>query len=202
MKKFLKKGVLLFVAAMALCAFAMPSMASASSWGVVGSEHTLDSTTPVGFSAAALGIFSDCARSQFTVTVTSTANIEIDSANFTGCTATGGAATVGLCTVTTTSTNLPWTATAVTTSNIQIHGVNIDLTYENHPGSSSCIAAGLKQQITGTLTGARWHGNGAERTIELNGADGLVAHGGPISPTALAITGTIFDTQATLSVTN
>ena len=42
MKKFSKKGVLLFAGAMAVCAFAMPSMASASSWGVVGSHHTLD----------------------------------------------------------------------------------------------------------------------------------------------------------------
>ena len=32
MKKFSKKGVLLFAGAMAVCAFAMPSMASASSW--------------------------------------------------------------------------------------------------------------------------------------------------------------------------
>ncbi len=202
MKKFSKKGVLLFVAAMALCAVAMPSMASASSWGVVGSEHTLDSSFPFGFTAPALGFSSDCTRSQLTIRVVSTANVEIDSANLTGCTATGSAASVGLCTVTSTSTNLPWTATAVTTSNIQIHGVNLDVTYENHPGSTACVVSGLKQQITGTLTGIRWHGNGATRTLELNGADGLVTHSVVGNNVPITTTGTLFDTQATLSVTN
>ncbi len=201
MKKFSKKGALLFVAAMALCAFAMPSMASASSWGTVGSHHTLNSTAVVGFTAPALGTSSDCATTTFTATVTSTANVEIDSGSFTGCTATGGAATVGKCTATATPTNFPWTATAVTTSNIQIHGVNVDVTFENHPGSSACIAAGLKLQITGTLTGARWDGNTAH-SINLNGADGLVAHGGPISPTPVVTTGTVTDAQETLIVTN
>ncbi len=202
MKKLSKKGVLLFVAAMALCAFAMPSMASASSWGVVGSEHTLNGSSPVGFTAPALGFSSDCATTSFTATVTSTANIEIDSATFAGCTATGSAASFGLCTVTTASTNLPWTATAVSTSNIQIHGVNIDVTYENHPGSTACVGAGLKLRLTGTLTGMRWHGNGATRTIELNGADGLVSHSAVGNNVPISTTGTLFDTANTLLVTN
>jgi len=202
MKKFSKKSMLLFVSAMALCAFAMPSMASASSWGVVGSHHTLDSSSPVGFNAPALGTTSDCARNQFTITVTSTANVEIDSANFTGCTATGAAASVGFCTATSTSTNLPWTATAVTTSNLQIHGVNIDVTFENHPGSTACVGAGLKLQITGTLSGLRWEGNGAVRAINLLGGTGLMAHSIAGNGIPFTTTGTVFDTQASLSVTN
>ncbi len=202
MKKFSKKGMLLFVAAMALCAFAMPSMASASSWGVVGSEHTLNNSSPVGFTAPALGTSSDCATASFTVTVTSTANIEIDNATFTGCTATGAPASVGLCTATSTGTNFPWTATAVSTSNIQIHGVNIDVAFENHPGSTACVGAGLTLRLTGTLTGARWHGNGATRTIELNGADGLVSHSAVGNNVPISTTGTVFDTANSLSVTN
>ncbi len=202
MKKFSKKSALLFVATMALCAFAMPSIASASSWGTIGTHHTLDSSSPAGFTAPALGISSDCARSQFTVRVTSTANVEIDSANTTGCTITSGAGAFGLCTLTETSTNLPWTATAVTTSNIQIHGVNIDVTLENHPGSTACVGNGLKLQFTGTLTGIRWHGNGATRTLELNGADGLVIHSSIGNNIPITTTGTVFDTQGTLSVTN
>jgi hypothetical protein len=90
MKKFSKRSVLLFAAAMALCAFAMPSMASGSSWGPVGSEHTLDSTD-FGFTSDVTGATSMCDRTQFTVTVTSTANIEIDSVAFTGCTFTAEA---------------------------------------------------------------------------------------------------------------
>ncbi len=203
MKKASKKGVSLFVAAMALCAFAMPSMASASSWGPVGTEHTLDSSSPVGFSLPALGTTSDCARTQFTMTVTSTANVEIDSANYAGCTVTGPAGVTGLCTTTPTATNFPWTATAVSTSNIQIHGVNVDITLENHPGSSACVAVGLRLRITGTLTGAKWHGNGAVRTLEFNGADGLVAHAAVGNDIPLGgLTGTLFDTQASITITN
>jgi hypothetical protein len=202
MTKLSKKGVLLFAAAMALCAFAMPSMASASSWGVVGSEHTLDSSN-FGFASDALGSSSDCARTQFTLDVVSTAVVEITSASFAGCTFTAPPTFFGLCTMTETATNLPWTATAVTTSNIQIHGINIDMTFENHPGSTACTAAGVKLQMTGTLAGARWHGNGVTRTIELSGATGLVAHSVlfgnnlPFTPT-----GTLTATQNTLSVTN
>ena len=54
MKKLSKKGVLLFAGAMAVCAFAMPAMASASSWGVVGTHHTLTSSN-LGFTTDASG---------------------------------------------------------------------------------------------------------------------------------------------------
>jgi hypothetical protein len=205
MKKFSKKGVLLFAAAMALCAFAMPSMASASTWGSVPSEHTLTSTAagPVGFSADALGTTSDCARTGFTVDVVSSAVVEITSASFVGCTATGPAASVGFCSATSTATGLPWTATAVSTSNIQIHGVNIDVAFENHPGSTACVGAGLTLRITGTLTGAKWTGNGAgQHSIELLGATGLVSHSAVGNNVPITTTGTVTDTQHTLTVTN
>jgi hypothetical protein len=39
------------------------------------------------------------------------------------------------CTATLTPTGFPWTATATSTTNIQIHGINIDVVVENTPGN-------------------------------------------------------------------
>jgi hypothetical protein len=198
MKKFSKKGILLFAAAMALCAFA-PSMASASSWGVVGSAHTLDSQD-LGFLSDSLGTSSMCTRTQFTSNVASTASIEITAASFSGCTLGGGAA--GTCTATSTGTSFPWTATAVSTSNVQIHGVNINVFLEAPP-SGTCNVAGVTIRITGTLSGAKWNGNGAgQHSINILGGTGLVAHSILSDSTAITPTGTISDTQQTLTVTN
>jgi hypothetical protein len=206
MKKFSKKGVLLFVGAMALCAFALPSMASASSWGAVGSEHTLDSPN-IGFTSHVNQVSSSCSQSQFTADVRSTAALTITSASFTGCTATGPA--IGTCTATSKATNLPWTATAVSTNNIQIHSIHIDVGFENHPGSSTCAAAGVQFTITGTLTGARWTGN-VRHGLDLEGltgnpssSDGLIATSSLSAvPQPVTAGGTVFDTQNTLVVTN
>jgi hypothetical protein len=200
MKKFSKKSVLLFAAAMALCAFAMPSMASAASWGPIGTEHTLDSTD-IGFANDTNGATSMCERAQFTVTVTTAANIEIDTANFSNCLL--NAEQLGAtCTATSTATGLPWTATARTTSDIQIHGVNIDVVTTG--ATCGMFLTNQTVKITGTLAGARWLGNSPNpRRIELAGSTGLVSHlpasaGG--STSAITLTGTITDTQETLTV--
>ena len=203
MKKFSKKSVWLFAAVMALCAFAMPSMASASSWGPLANpEHTLDGN--LGFVSHVSSINSDCARVQVTLDVVSAAVIEITGATFRDCTAAG--AGIGTCTVTATGTNFPWTATARTTSDIQIHGVNIDVFFENHPGSAACGAAGVPLRITGTLSGARWTGNVGERVIDFpglsTGATGLVSHSVLGNNVLMTQTGTLTDTQGSLTVTN
>jgi hypothetical protein len=195
MNKSFKKGVLLFAAAMALGAFAMPSIASAASWGVVGSEHTLDGN--LGFRSDVLGTSSDCARVQFTADVSSAANLEITHGTFFNCTLNG--ATTGLCTVTARGTNFPWTATAVTTSSVQIHGVDIDVGLENHPGGSACTASGVQIRITGTLSGARWTGN-ALHDLDIDGSTGLVSHSPFGNGAVITPTGTIFDTQNTLVI--
>jgi hypothetical protein len=131
----------------------------------------------------------------------STAVIEITTANFAQCTLSGAA--TGTCTVTTTSTNLPWTATARTTSDIQIHGVNMDVFFENEPGLTTCTAANLTLKVTGTLTNARWHGQAnINRTIELSGAHGLFAHSALGNNQPQTLTGTLRDTQSTLTVIN
>jgi len=201
MKKFSKKGVLLFAAAMALCAFVMPSMASASSWGVVGTHHTLTSPD-IGFINDAGGVSSMCTSASFTSNVVSTAVVEITGGTFSGCAAAGA---IGTCTATSSGTNFPWTATARTTSDIQIHGVNINVVLE---GAACGVGAATPLRITGTLSGARWNGNGANQHEALlipgvGGATGLVGHsafGGNNAP--LTLTGTIRDAQQTLTVTN
>ncbi len=200
MKKFSKKGVLLFAAVMALCAFAMPSMASASSWGPLANpEHTLDGN--LGFISDTQGIRSDCTRVQVTLDVVSTAVIEITGTTFSSCTASGGS--IGSCTVTSTGTNFPWTATARTTSDIQIHGVDIDVFFEQTPGGSGCLAPGVPLKITGTLSSAIWTGN-VTHQIDLPsgaaGATGLVSHSILGNNVAITPTGTLRDTQQTLTV--
>jgi len=192
MKKISKKSVLLFAAAMAFCAFAMPSMASASSWGPVNTEHTLH-TTNIGFVNDTSNVSSMCSTAQFTVDVTSTAVIEITGASFTGCDAAGA---IGTCTATSSGTNFPWTATARTTSDIQIHGVNINTFFEG----AACGVPSQTVRITGTITTARWLGN-ASHNIELAGAHGLTFHFLGAS-SQLTTTGTITDVQQTLTVTN
>jgi hypothetical protein len=198
MKKFSKKGVLLFAAAMALCAFVMPSMASAASWGVIGTEHTLTSPD-IGFINDGAGVTSMCTNASFTIDVSTAAALEITNGSFTGCTASG--ASIGACTATSTGTNFPWTATAVTTSNIQIHGVNINVFFEG----AGCGAAGQTLRITGTLTRGEWNGNGTNQhevllTPGATGANGLVSHSILGAGQPLTLTGTIRDNQQQLTV--
>jgi hypothetical protein len=199
MKKFSKKGVLLFAAAMALCAFAMPSMAGAASWTVVGSEHTLDSGD-VGFegTSAVLGtITSACTASSFTTHVASSANLEITAATFGGdCTAHGP--TVGTCRTDAVAQKLPWTATAVTTSNIQIHGIHINVTFTQTTPDATCNIAGNNLTITGTVSGGAW--NNSARHLTLDSEPGLTSHTPGLPATPLAARGTFRDTQQTLLV--
>ena len=71
MKKLSKKGILLFVGAMAVCACAMPSMAWQQAGAPVGTEHTLHSPN-FGFSTTVPGIGavdSTCSSSTLTVDV-------------------------------------------------------------------------------------------------------------------------------------
>lgn len=207
MKKFSKKGVLLFAAAMALCAFAMPSMTSAASWGVVGSEHTLDSPN-VGFTSTSgvVGrIISQCTSSSFTTTVASAQNLEITSGRFGGqCAATfPDAGATANCTVTAVGTRFPWTGTARTTTDIQIHGIHIDVTFENTPADTSCAAVGLngaKLTITGTLTGGHWTGNSLHH-IDFVDAEGLVIHSALGNNVPVTTRATFRDTAQTLIVT-
>jgi hypothetical protein len=202
MKKFSKKSVLLFAAAMALCAFAMPSMASASSWGVVGTHQTLDSPD-VGFtSTTALGtVVSQCTSSSFTTDVTSAQNLTITTGTFGGhCTALIAGA--GTCVTSANGTRFPWIATAVTTNNVQIHGIHIDVRFaQSTLGTCPAALIGQNLTITGTLTNGRWTGNNAgQREIIFSNAEGLVSHSALGNGQQITARGTFGSTQA-LSVT-
>jgi hypothetical protein len=197
MRKFSKKGAVVFGAVLAVCAFVVPSMASAASWGVVGSEHTL-TATDLGFlvNLGASGtIGTTCKDSSFTVTVGSAAALEITTASFNNCT---GQGTLGTgCPATAKGTNFPWTVTGITTTNVQIHGVDIDANL----GAAGCMAPGGAARVTGTLTGGIW--NATLHTVTLPAAGtGLVGHLTGFGTFPIAITGprTVIDRQGTLTL--
>jgi hypothetical protein len=178
-----KKSMLLLGAAMALCAFVLPSVASAASWSPVGTtDGRLDSAN-LGFSIPANGSGWFCGATSFSVTVDSAAVATIANASFTQCSGDlGGAAN---CLVTAVGTNFPWRATAVATNNIQIHGVDIDVQFEG-PGGL-CSSDGLLIRLTGTVTGAFFTPGsaGSTRRIDLAGSTGLVAHFSGLTTTAV-----------------
>jgi hypothetical protein len=92
--------------------------------------------------------------------------------------------------------------TGLTTSNVQIHNVRIDVQFENHPGSSACTTVnGVTSIWTGTLSGGRWTGNGAnQHEVIFTNAEGLVSHG-PTGSVAVTLSGTFRDTAQTLTLT-
>lgn len=194
MKKFSKKSVLLFAAAMATCAVA-PSMASAASWATIGSEHTLDS--PDGtFAFESIGVGSTCGESSFTASVVNAMDMEVTSAVFRRCTASGSL--IGSCTKTMTATNLPWTATPTTTTNVDIRNILIDVVLENEPGSNACTAAGVKVIITGSIINGDW--NNVTHEGVLRGTTGLFAHSPLGNNLPITLSGTVRDTQQTLQI--
>ncbi len=201
MKKFSKKGVLLFAGVMAVCAFAMPAMSAAASWGVIGTEHTLDSAN-ISFTATdpVLGnITSSCAESTFTVDVRSAGALTITSTSFRRCTGVGP--NIGTCTATPVGTNVDWTATGPTTTNVQIHDIRIDVTFETEPGGAAGSCAnvnGASLLLTGTLTGGVW--DPAAHQVTFNNAEGLVYHGPTGNAVRTTVFGTIRDTQQTLTL--
>jgi hypothetical protein len=201
MKRFSTKGSLLFVAAMAVCAFAVSSTASASSWGIVGTEHTLDSPN-FGYSATTGtgSLTSTCGETTFTVDVLNAAVVTITQVNFRRCTGVGEV--YGRCTVTRRPTNLPWRVTAINTGEIELHDMHYDDFFEDHPDTpNGCALKGFTNTVTGTVRSASWSGNGVnQHEILFNNDPGLEIHLlGSRSPATT--TGTLRDTQQTLTVT-
>lgn len=205
MKSFPRKISLLCGAGLAACAFVVPSMASASSWATVGTTHQLFSGN-LSFTSTVLGSEHfgwSCAATEFHVDVASASALEIAGAAFQNCS--GVAAATG-CTVTATGTRFPWTATAPTTTNIQIHGFHVDLRFVTKPpaGSTSCVFFPDFPDFTwtGTLTGGSWDpsATGANRRMTFAGASGLGIHHSFFGTAPVIVNGTFRDTAGTLDL--
>lgn len=195
-----KKSVLLFASALALAAFAMPSMASAASWAVVGSTHDFDQlpANPVRFLSTDGTIGSSCAGTSMHLNVAGVAVLTVLSATFTGCMGTGLDGTP--CT-TTPAGKFPWQATGLSTTNVQIHNVEVTILFENTPGSpTACPANGLFMTMTGTLASANHtHWDATTHTLTFVNATGLLGHvlGMPLP---MRVDGSLTDRQHTLTL--
>jgi hypothetical protein len=196
-KNHLPSSLLIAVAMVATCALAIPSMASATSWGPVNSTHTLTSSTlefkthlPGGQVAGW-----SCARADLHVHVRSTTDLGITQATFATCTGTDIAVN---CIATSVGTRFPWTGTAPATNNISITGILVDLTYVNQPGNPT--ACPLTNQglftLTGNLTGGVW--DAAAHQVTYTNATGLDASFALSGTGPVTVTGTLRDATQTL----
>jgi hypothetical protein len=198
----LKKSVMLFSAVMAVCA--MPSAASAASWGVIGSAHTLTSTSMVfvaHLSPTAVQV--NCSHYQFNIDVSSAAALRVTSATF-NCT--GGSPNVAGCSATMTATGLPWTITGTTTSDVTIDGYHADVRFEDKPGTpGECNPTFPDITFSGRVGGGVWNGGAGAHTITYTNATGLSAtgfHSGGGQVTVPAtLSGTLRDLAQTLTLT-
>ena len=203
MKKLSSKSALLFGVVLAVSAFAVPSMASAASWGVIGTPHLLTSTNLSFFQQSSLNAGSSCADSTFNASVDNADVLTITAATFTGCTGLGNA--IG-CTATPTATGFPWIATAATTTDIRIRNIHFIIHFETKPGGAagSC-PTGLHGQSV-TLTGTLGNGTAgqtswvqASHTLSFNNATGLTVDV-PGAALGTVVNGTIIDRTQTLSL--
>jgi hypothetical protein len=196
MKKMSQRGVLLFGVMLAVCAF-VPSMASAASWSQVGTTHQLFSPS-LAFTTT-LPVFGQvgwfCNGVELDADVVSASAVAITGAGFKDCMATFG---LNNCTVTATGAAFPWTATATSTTNVQIHGVHVNMVFENTPGNPNVCQDPFTSTMTGTLTGGSW--NPATTELFLVHAQGLTAHSATLGGVSslVGLTGTFRDTASTL----
>ena len=200
MKMLSQKGLLLFGAVLAVCAFVVPSMASAASWSPINTTHQLFSPNLSFNGLTALPdttIGSSCAASEFDVDVASASTLEITSGSFQACRGSGSAAD---CTATAVGTRFPWTATGPSTTDVQIHGIHVDVLFEVGPGLPCTGANGAKITLTGTLTGGSWDPSSitANRRVTYRNASGLTGHAG--GAVAVTVNGDIRDTTGTLDL--
>jgi hypothetical protein len=194
MTKLSKKSMLLFAAVLSLSAFALPSMASATSWGPLGTAHTLTSTN-LAFTVPAVAAGSICTNSRFHADVAAVASttLTITAATFAGCTGTGSAGTG--CTATATATNLDWAATGISTSNVTIDRVDVDVVF-----AGSCMVSGSSVRVTGNLAGGVFTTAGHEVVYTNATGTGLTAHIPGLGSFPATVSGTIRDDQQTLTL--
>ena len=200
LKKLSKKGLLVFASVLALAAFVTPSMASAASWGG-GATHVLDSSD-LNFINHAASLGSSCKVNTLHSVVSSAAVLTVTAATFSGCMGLG--TTGGQCTTTPVAGGLPWTATGLSTTNIQIHNINVTVTYANTPGNpTACPIAGVPVTVTGTLASpGHTHWDALAHQVTLFNATGVVAHSAALGVAGQPVTinGTIRDRTQTLTL--
>jgi hypothetical protein len=190
MKKFSKKSVVLFAGVMAVCALAMPSMASALSWSPVGgASHPLTSTNLSFISEGASSFGSTCAQSTLTEAVPNGSVANITTTSFTNCMGLGVAVN---CTLTPVGTNLPWAVTA--TNPLQIPRFHMTIHFENTPGNPTACAIPITITLTGALTGGTF--NNVEHGVTLTSATGLVGHSAGQPTLQVTVSGTIRDSDS------
>jgi hypothetical protein len=123
---------------MAVCAFVVPAIASADSFildsGTFPNTQVFDSPSATGrwsFTIPAIPSGWTCQSLQFDISVLSASLGTVNpTPGFGNCHGTGAGVN---CTVTPTGTRFPWTVTPSTT-NLQIHNILFDITFENTPG--------------------------------------------------------------------
>lgn len=198
--KWSKTGVLACAAGLSLAALAMPSVASAASWGVVGSTHDLDQlpTNPLVFISldGTLGV--NCAGFTLHASVTSPTVLTVTGGTFTNCM---GSGSLGTPCSTTFVGRFPWQATGLTTTNIQIHNIHATLLYENTPGNATaCPLNGVTATSTGTLASPNHiHWIGASHRETFVNATGLAVHS-VVGSLPMSINGSLTDRSETLTL--
>jgi hypothetical protein len=195
MNTFSQKGALLFGVMLVVCAF-VPSMASAETWSPVGTTHQLFSpnlsftftgpvATPFGWR---------CNGAELDADVASTNTLVVTAARFNDCM---GLLAETACTVTPVATGLPWTVTATATDNVQIHNVNVNVAFENTPGTpNGACAFPTTSNMTGTLTGGSWDTTSNELFFQHD--DGLTLHFGVLGSTPVYLSAIFRDTTNSL----
>ncbi len=175
LKMVSEKSMLLLGVVMALCAFVLPSVASAGSWAPVGTTNGRIDSGNLGFSVPATGSGTACTASTLSVTFHSASLATIAGVSFANCHGNVGNG-IG-CTTTATGTHFPWRMTPNDTTRIAIHGLEIDVSFETTPGTlGECAYTGTNIRLTGTMVASFTPGAPGARTFDFGGATGLLAH--------------------------
>lgn len=173
-----KKSALLLGAALALCAFVLPPVASAASWSPVGTtDGRLDSPN-LGFSIPIVSYGWGCTASSFSVTVDTAAVSTITGISFANCHSDlNSSNAIHGCTQTAAGTGFPWRMTAPSTTDISIN-VDMNFYFATTPGTpDGCLSTGLNLRLTGPLTASFTPGPAGSRRIDFGSPAGaFTAH--------------------------
>jgi hypothetical protein len=185
-----KSNATLWAVVVAICAFAVPSSATAASWGVIGTAHTLTSTNLTSTAHLSGGgtIGETCATTQLQADVMDASIVTVTNASFTNCTGTGVG---GDCLVTKRAVDLPW---RITISTFALHG-HIETIYENKASGPPCPTP-ITMTWKGLTRPGTW--NAALHQISYANATGWTATSA-LGNLPATVTGTIRDVAQTLT---